>query len=416
MNVLKAAIVGLGLISANTAVHADVIADWNNTAMAVMKAVNVGGNPWTRSMALVNVSMSDAVNSVQNRYSRYIQELPIDPNASAEAAAAAAAREILMRQYPGQKERIDAAFAETMKIIPDNPARAAGIDLGAKVADAVFAERQSDATNAPDTYRPFTTAGIWVPTTPPLFPQYATAKPWGLESASQFRPGAPPALNSALYARDYNETKEMGGVKSAKRTDAQSDAVRFWTQANLGPAWFQAARQASARHGLPVAESARVFALMSMALANCFIVDWDAKFQYNFWRPITAIRNGDQDGNDATEREAGWQPLNTTPMHPEYPSQAGINAGAAQGVLEAVFGAGTESFTATDTSDARLSRQFTSFAQMTQEHKEVRIWGGIHFRNSLEVGEAMGRKIADHLVANYYVKPTHVSAPSQGTR
>jgi hypothetical protein len=406
MNVLKAAIVGLALISAYTPVRADVIADWNNIAMDVMKAVNVGGNPWTRSMALVNVSMSDAVNSVQNRYSRYIPGLPTDPNASVEAAAAAAAREILMRQYPGQKERIDAAFAETMKSIPDNTARTAGIDLGAKVADAVFTERQSDATNTPDTYRPLTTPGVWVPTTPPLFPQYATAKPWGLESASQFRPGPPPALNSALYARDYNETREMGGVKSTKRTDARSDAVRFWTQANLGPAWFQAARQVSARHNLPVAESARVFALMSMALANCFIVDWDAKFEYNFWRPITAIRNGDQDGNDATEREAGWQPLNATPMHPEYPSQAGINAGAAQGVLEAVFGNGTEDFVATDISDARLSRKFTSFAQMGQEHKEVRIWGGIHFRNSMEVGEAMGRKVASHLMANY-MKPTH---------
>jgi hypothetical protein len=256
----------------------------------------------------------------------------------------------------------------------------------------------------PDTYRPLTTPGVWVPTTPPLFPQYATAKPWGMESASQFRPGPPPALSSALYARDYNETKEMGGAKSTKRTDAQSDAVRFWTQANLGPAWFQAARQASARHKLSLAESARVFALMSMGLANCFIVDWDAKFQYNYWRPITAIRNGDQDGNDATERDAGWLPLNVTPMHPEYPSQAGINAGAVRVVLEAVFGSGMEGFTATDTSDARLSRKFDSFAQMAQEHEEVRIWGGIHFRNSLEVGDAMGRKIAEHLMANY-MKP-----------
>jgi hypothetical protein len=406
MNVLKAAIVGLALMSGNTLVRADVITDWNTTAMDVMKAVNVAGNPWTRSMALVNVSMSDAVNSVQNQYSRYTAtELAIDPNTSAEAAAAAAAREILMRQYPGQKARIDAAFAETMQAIPDNPARVAGIALGEKVAASLFAERQSDATNAPDTYRPLTTPGVWVPTTPPLFPQYATAKPWGMDSASQFRPDPPPALNSALYARDYNETKEMGGVKSTKRTDAQSDAVRFWTQANLNPAWFQAARQASARRGLSVAESARVFALLSMAFANCFIVDWDAKFQYNFWRPITAIRNGDQDGNDATERDAGWQPLNATPMHPEYPSQAGINSGAARGVLEAVFGSGPEDFIATDISDARLSRQFTSFAQMDQEHKEVRIWGGIHFRNSLEVGEGMGRKIADHLVANY-MKPT----------
>src|SRR6478672_2525738 len=290
MNVLKSAIVGLALISSATLSRADVITDWNKTAIDVMKAVSVAGNPWTRSMALVNVSMSDAVNSVQNRYTRYTTELPIDPNASAEAAAAGAAREILMRQYPGQKAKIDAAFAETMKDIPDSPARVAGIALGEKVAAAVFAERQSDATNIPDTYRPIATPGVWVPTTPPLFPQYATAKPWGMESASQFRPGPPPALNSALYARDYNETKDMGGLKSTKRTDAQSDAVRFWTQANLPPSWFQAAAQVSDRKGLSVADKARVFALMSMALANCFIVDWDAKFHYNFWRPITAIR------------------------------------------------------------------------------------------------------------------------------
>src|SRR5215210_1665404 len=345
MNVLKAAIVGLALMSGNTVVPADVITDRNRTAIDVMKAVNVGGNPWTRSMALVNVSMSDAVNSVQNRYSRYMAtELPIDPNASAEAAGAGAAREILMRQYPGQKAKIDAAFAETMKAVPDNPARAAGIALGEKVAAAVFTERQSDATNVPDTYRPIATPGVWVPTTPPLFPQYATAKPWGMDSASQFRPAAPPALNSTLYARDYNETKELGAAKSTKRSDAQSDAVRFWTQANLAPAWYQAAAQASARKGLSVAENARLFALMSMGLANCFIVDWDAKFTYNFWRPITAIRNGDQDGNDATERDAGWQPLNATPMHPEYPSQAAIQAGAAAAVLESVFGTGPEGF------------------------------------------------------------------------
>src|SRR3954453_4202694 len=150
MNLLKAAIVGLTLMSSNTLVCADVITDWNRTAMDVMKAVNVGGNPWTRSMALVNVSMSDAVNSVQNRYSRYTAtELAIDPSASAEAAAAAAAREILMRQYPGQKARIDAAFAETMQTIPDDPARVAGIALGEKIAAALFTERQSDATNAP---------------------------------------------------------------------------------------------------------------------------------------------------------------------------------------------------------------------------------------------------------------------------
>jgi hypothetical protein len=393
------------LISTNTPLHADVISDWNKTAIDVMKTVNVAGNPWTRSMAIMHVSMFDAVNSIQNRYARFTPELQTNPNASPEAAAAAAGRDILMRQYPAQKERIEDAYAASLQKIPDGAARTAGIALGEKVAATIYSERQNDQTNLPDIYRPVTTPGVWVPTTPPLFPQYATAKPWGIDRADQFRPGPPPPLSGVLYARDYNETKEWGSVKSSKRTDAQSDAVRFWTQINLGPAWYQAAAQVSDRKNLSLADNARLFALLSMALANCFIVDWDAKFTYNFWRPITAIRNGDQDGNDGTERDAGWQPLNTTPMHPEYPSQAGINVGAARTVLEYVLGNSPEPFVATDIMDARLSRSFASFAQMALEQKEVRIWGGIHFRNSLEVGDDMGIKIADHLVANY-LKPT----------
>jgi len=405
MNALRTAIAGLTLLAGTTLVRADVITDWTQTAIDVMKAVNVAGNPWTRSMAIMHVSMSDSVNAVENRYARFTPGTPADPNASAEAAAAAAAREILMRQYPGQKARIDAAFATTLESVPDSPARAAGIALGEKVAASVFTDRQNDDTNVPDTYRPLTRPGVWVPTTPPLFSQYATARPWGMKAANQFRPVPPPKLSSALYARDYNETRELGALKSVKRTDAQSDAVRFWAQGNLFAAWYQAAAQISARRGLGLAENARLFGLLSMGIANCYILDWDAKFHYQFWRPLTAIRNGDQDGNDATERDAGWLPLNATPMHPEYPSQAGINAGTARSILESVFGTGPESFAVTDVADARLQRRFDSLAQMAEEHKEVRIWGGIHFRNSLEVGESMGRKLADHLLANY-LKPT----------
>jgi hypothetical protein len=405
MNAVRTTVVSLMLISGATLARADVITDWTQTAIDVMKAVNVSGNPWTRSLAIMHVSMSDSVNAVENRYARFTPDIAPDQNASAEAAAAAAAREILMRQYPGQKARIDAAFGAMLEKIPDSPARAAGIALGEKVGAAVFADRQNDATNAPDTYRPLTRPGVWVPTTPPLFSQYATAKPWGLKAASQFRPAPPPELSSALYANDYNETKEFGGVKSVKRTDAQSDTVRFWTQGNFFVAWYQAAEQISARKGLGLAENARLFALLSIGIANCYILDWDAKFHYQFWRPITAIRNGDQDGNDATERDAGWLPLNATPMHPEYPSQAGINAGTARSILESVFGTGPDGFAVTDAGDARLQRRFDSLTQMAEEHKEVRIWGGIHFRNSMNVGEAMGRKLGDYLVANY-MKPT----------
>ncbi len=385
-----------------TTAHADVITDWNQNALEVLKAANFGNPPVARAMAMVHVAMCDAVNSVQPRYTRYASAAPTAPNASAEAAAVSAARHILLQLVPAQKPKIDEAYAQSLGRILDGAAKSDGITLGEQVAALIQADRATDATDEPDTYRPITSPGVWVPTQPPLFPQYAQAKPWSLKGADQFRPGPPPQLTSAVYARDYNETKELGGSKSTKRTQQLTDAVRFWTQGqgNFGPAWHEAARQLSAGKGLGLHDNARLFALLSMGIANSFITDWDAKFHYNFWRPVTAIRNGDIDGNGATERDAGWTPLSVTPMHPEYPSQAAIQAGAAAGVLETVFGTGPVStFTATDSADARLQRQFTSIGQMAEEQRMVRIWGGIHFRNTLEVSEQMGRNIAAYLIS-----------------
>lgn len=380
---------------------ADTVTDWNQTALDVMKAAKVAGNPWSRTLAMVHVAMSDAINSVQGRYTRYVSTVPIVPGASAEAAGAAAARQILVQLFPNQKAIVEEAYAASVKAIPEGPAKSQGVALGEQVAAAVQADRSADGTNVPDAYRPVTSPGVWVPTTAPLFAQYAKAKPWGLTGADQFRPGPPPQLSSALYARDYDETKNLGGVKSTARTPAQTEAVKFWTQANLGPAWQSAAVQLSAAKGLGLADNARLFALLNMGVANTFITDWDAKFTYNFWRPVTAIRNGDTDGNNTTERDAAWTSLNDTPMHPEYPSQAAIIAGVAVGVLESVFGPKPViPFTTADVFDSNLTRKFSTIAEMEQEHRNVRIWGGIHFRNSLEVGYDMGNKIAAYLIAN----------------
>jgi hypothetical protein len=392
------AVLGLALTASHAS--ADTVTEWNQTSIDVLKVANVLGNPWSRSMAMVHVAMADAVNTIQNKYTRYAVTIPIAPNASADAAAAAAARSILVQVYPAQKAKVEEAYTASLKQIPDGPAKTEGIAVGEQAAAIILAERASDATSVPDTYRPITTPGIWIPTAPPLFPEYARAKGWVMTSADQFRPGPPPPLTSALYARDYNETKELGAAKSTKRTPEQTEAVRFWAQGNFGPSWNQAARELSAAKKLGLADNARLLALLNMGIANVFIADWDAKFLYNFWRPITAIRNGDLDGNDATERDAGWISLNANPMHPEYPSAAGIVGGVGAGVLESVFGTGPVTFTVSDLMDPRLTRQFTSIAQLAQDQREVRIWGGIHFRNSLVVGDEMGRKIAAYLVAN----------------
>jgi hypothetical protein len=368
-------------------------------------ANDVGNNPRLRTLAMVHLAMSDAINTVQNHYTRVVATLPAAPGASADAAAATAARQILTQIYPDQKAKIEEAYAASLKAIPDESARSEGIKLGMEVAEAVQAHCANDGTNAPDTYRPHTTPGVYVPTTIPLWEQYARAKPWVLTRADQFRPGPPPALSSAAWARDYNEVKRLGGTTSTARTPEQTEAVTFWGSINFGPSWQAAARELAIKQGLPLAQCARLFALLNMSLANAYIVNWDAKYTYHFWRPVTAIRNGDQDGNEATERDAGWTSFIPTPMHPEYPSQATVNATIASAVLESVFGpVQALPFTATDVRDPQRTRPFASLAAMAEEQKNVRVWGGVHYRFAIHTGEDVGRKVAAYMI-EHTLKP-----------
>lgn len=397
----RAAGVFLGLTLLCAAARGDIVTDWNVIAFDTFRGANIGGNPQIRGLAIVHVAMSDAVNSVQNRYTRHALNTPVDSTASAQAAAVAAARAVLVALAPTQTAKLDAAYATSLGAVGDGPGKTAGVAIGQQAAAAVLVERADDATSVPDTYRPVTTPGAWIPTTPPLFAEYARAKPWGFARADQFRPGPPPALASAAYARDFNETKELGGAKSTRRTPQQTEAVKFWSQPNLGSAWFEAARQLGAAKGLDLADNARLFALLSMVAANSFIVDWDAKFHYNAWRPVTAIRNGDRDDNDATERDAGWTSMNVNPIHPEYPSQAAILGSVTAGVFDAVLGSGAmPRFVVTDNADPKVTRQFDNLAALVEETRLVRIWGGIHFRSALEASDAMGRQVAGAVIAS----------------
>jgi hypothetical protein len=348
-------------------------------------------------MAIVNVAMHDALCVVDTRCKPVVARIDHAPGGSPAAAAAAAAHTVLVRAAPSQKETLDQALATSLAAIADEQARAAGLAAGTASGTAVWQDRLDDALTAPDDYRPFTTPGVWVPTTPPISPEYARAKLWGQASNSHYRPGPPPALDGAQWARDYNETRALGGRASTVRTPAQTEAVKFWSQAALGSAGEQVARQVVEARKPTLLDTARFYAHLNMSLANTFMADWDAKFHYNFWRPVTAIRNGDRDGNDATEREATWTPLNATPMHPEYPSQAGMSGAVIRGVVERHFGADAGPFTIVDPADPKQVRTFANVAAMTQETSEVRIWGGVHFRTSLEVSAQMGRRIVNDL-------------------
>jgi hypothetical protein len=270
MHRFAAMAIGILLAAMTGGARADIVTDWNVTALQLTQAVDAPGGVQSRALTMIHVAMSDAINTVQNRYTRLVVTEPLAPNVSAEAAAASAARTILVQLFPKHKEMIEQAYTASVKTIPDGPAKTQGVALGERAANAVIADRATDGASVPDTYRPITSPGVWVPTAPPITEQFARARPWVLKSANQFRPGPPPQLTSALYARDYNETKDLGGVQSKARTAEQTEAVRFWRTPNLAPAWQAVARQFATQRELSLAECARLFALLNMASANSF--------------------------------------------------------------------------------------------------------------------------------------------------
>src|SRR4030095_14589296 len=285
--------------------------------------------------------------------------------------------------------------------IADGPAKSAGIALGEKVAQSVLAMRAKDGADAPDSYRPRTTPGRYACTAPMVASVYGNVTPFGMTSPSQFRPGPPIALTSREWADNYNEIKEIGGKNSTMRAALQTETGRMWLY--TGPGTFlPLAIQLSAAKGLNVNENARLFALLGIASADAAIAVFDAKYHYEFWRPVTAIRNGDEDNNPATERDATWEPLGPTPMHPEYPCAHCIIASAACTVMQAVFGTGTlPEFSLTTPTAPGVTHRWTRLQDYIEEPANARVWSGIHYRFSTVVGADMGRKIGEYTVQNY---------------
>jgi len=382
-------------------VRADIVTDWNNRALATMAAERLGANTsQARTLAMMHIAMSDAVNAAGKRYTPYSTAMPDAAGASPEAAVHAAARQVLGELYPKQKASLDAAFDGAMAKLPEGTAKSGGIAAGERSAAAVLAARKADGLQSPETYRPVTSPGVYITTSLPIMSHVASVSPFALKSVSQFRPGPPPALNSTLWARDYNETKELGGTNSAKRTAWQAETGRFWQLGGV-PAWNEAARALLAGKPLPLHESARLFAHLNIAIFDAYLAIFDAKYQYGFWRPVTAIRNGDHDGNDVTARDAGWTPLITTPLHPEYPCAHCVVDGAAGVVAKSVFGNGTvPEFTVTFAEMPGVMRKYTSIQQLEDEVSMARIWGGVHYRNSNEVGHALGKQVGEYVLSS----------------
>jgi hypothetical protein len=296
---------------------ANVVTDWDETAVAIIQPRMVPPVGY-RAMAIVHIAMFDAANSIEPAYRPYHAHLPAAPDTSKDAAVAAAAGTALKKLVPDAASDIQAALTSYLATIPDSDAKSNGIKLGEAVATKIFDARGNDGSSAPDSYRPVTRAGVYIPTALTVAPQWPELSPFTMTSPSQFRPQPPIALESEEWAKDYNEIKELGAKNSSKRSAQQTENARFWLL--TGPlSTHPLARQIVIRKEMSVLDSTRFMAVITAAEADAMIAVMDAKYKYAFWRPITAIRNGDIDDNAATERDASWQPIDNTPMHPEYP-------------------------------------------------------------------------------------------------
>jgi hypothetical protein len=393
---LLAAVCGfLPLVAYTGSCRADTVTDWDSKASAVASAAALG----EREVAIVDLAMFDAINSIERRYQPYMVRLQVSEPTSADAAAASAAATALALLHPQAANDFKTALAEYLTAI-SAPAAAieAGTRLGETVARQIVATRATDGATDVDPYRPRTKAGQYVPTATMVCSTWPTLRPFALSSPSQFRPGPPPALTSREWAADYNEIKEFGAKASSRRTAQQTETARFWLM--VGPqAYHPLARQLVLERHLNLLDSARFMALFAATLTDAYIAVFDAKYHYEFWRPITAIRNADLNDNAATVPEATWQPLDNTPMHPEYPCAHCIESGAARAVLESL-GQPMSDLSLTSTTAPGVTHHWSNLDDFTTEVANARIWAGFHYRFSTRVGTALGRQVGQYVVNN----------------
>jgi len=392
-------LVVIALMCPGSAVLADVITDWDQKGIDIA----VPRMPSTHSqriMAIMHAAMFDAVNSIERRYQPYIAQLPASPTTSKDAAAAAAAATVLAKLLPGAEDELKGALAAYLTKLPDAEGKSDGIKLGLAVAGKVLEARANDGADALDAYRPKTAPGVYVPTPITVASMWPNVTPFALKSPSQFRPEPPLLLASAQWATDYNEIKDFGGKASTRRSARQTEDARFWLVTGP-PAYHPIARQLVVSRKMDVMDSARFMALVAMAEADAYIAVMDGKYHYDFWRPITAIRNGNLSGNPAVSPESSWQPVDNTPMHPEYPCAHCICGATLAAVVEALFDtADVAEVTLTSATAPGVTHRWTNLWALSKEVSEARIWAGFHYRFSTRMGEDMGRKVGQYVAGN----------------
>jgi PAP2 superfamily len=406
--------------------YTDAVIDWNAISVAAsLTATGTGPTgtgrvpqPTVLDLAKVHAAIYDAVQAIERRYEPYHVVID-DASGSPEAAAAKAAHDVLVHLYPLQASDLDVKYHDylSQKGLQENDL---GVAVGAEAAAGIIALRQNDGSYPP--VQPIfvggTEPGEWRPTEsflpgppPSLAPMaavwFAAVTPFAVDSPSRFRPMPPPRLNSARYFHEYEEVRTLGALIGSTRTPAETDFAYFFAT-NYLVTWSQAARELAAAHVHHIADSARLFALFHLAIADAGITAWHTKLYYNYWRPLTAIREGDNDGNEHTVGDPNWQPLINTPNYPDYTSGASGVSGAAARVLALFFGSDHIPFTLTTTNAVAMqkTRAYNRFSDASADVALARILEGIHFRSADVVGVRMGEHIANW-VFNHFLKPVH---------
>ena len=384
------------------------VVQWNRTLLVIVRTP--GAQPATvhptRSFAIMHAAIYDAVNAIDGTHKPYLVRLSASHFASQEAAAAAAAHEVLVKLYPNFQATLDAQLEQALTQLR-NVGKAEGIRIGNTVADRILALRSNDGSNAQPIPYVFGNAPGDYQSTPPNFPKqpqfthWSRVTPFALESADQFRPGGPPKLTSDRYSDAFDQVKSLGIAGSTTATADEALTGRFWNGA-IQNYWNEIAQTASLAHDLTTAENARLFALLNFSFADAVIAFYDAKYTYNFWRPVTAIRAATTDGNPDTEADPNWLPEvgNTTP-DPSYPgAHAAISAAGAE-VLTSFLHKDHFEFEVTSEVLPGVDRSFASFRAAAEEATMSRIFAGVHFLFDLTTGHRLGSDVADFVVDNF---------------
>ncbi len=400
---------GALLLAVAAPARADTVTEWNLNATNAL-LVSAGQPPQVSvpHLAMVHGAVYDAVNAIDGGHEGYLLSSRVaTPSDSMDAAAATAAFRVLVHLAPAQHATLEAQYVASLAAIPDGSSKTRGIAVGEAAAAAMISARTDDGRFGPFRFAAGSGPGVWKPVLPAFVNDpnawLKDVKPFLIRSPSQFRSKGPLALTSRKYAREFDEVKSLGSATSTARTADQTLAARYWAE-NPPGTWSRIFRTLSAQEDLSVVDNARLYAMLYMTAADALISVWDDKAHWSFWRPITAIREADIDGNPTTEQDAGWLPLIPTPPYPEHPSGHTGLSGSFVKTLQQFFG--TDRVAWSDINNAGLRRSFTRFSQAIDEIVDARVWSGIHFRTADEQGERIAKQIARYRDKHYF-QPEH---------